>query len=83
MSKQLDELIANNQASSPAAERLLRSIRVLEDMMAKQREDVPDITEQYKALLKLLKDKYPDELERVQMKLKRKLKQEGVMSTGS
>ena len=53
MSKELDNLIKEGKASSTHAERLLRNIRIVEEMIGKQKGEIPDIDVQYKNLLKL------------------------------
>jgi len=77
MSNQLDVLIKEEKAGSTTAERLLRNIKSLEDMINTQRKEIPDIDDQYKKLIHLLKERYPEELEREKGRLTRQLSIKG------
>ena len=79
MSKDLDKLINEGKSGSTTAERILRNIKNLEDMMNAQRKEVPNIDEQYKSLIKLFKERYPEGLKALQEDLTNKLIHKGVL----
>ena len=77
MCKELDRAIKNGDAGAAITERLIRNVKNLEEIINQQRKEIPDIEEQYKSLINMLKQKHPEELERVRGNLIRKLKMRG------
>lgn len=81
MAKDLDSHINKGDSGTTTVERLIRNIKNIEDMMAEQKKEIIDIDVQYKRLITLLKERYPDELERVRSSLVRKLALRGELKT--
>lgn len=77
--KSLEETINNDGAGSPEADRMVRVMRTLEDMVATGEKDLIDVDEQYKELIELMKSRYPEEVERARSELERELKLEGYL----
>jgi hypothetical protein len=80
MGKELDKEIKGDKAGSAVVERLIRNMKNLEEMINQQRKEITDIDEQYKKLISMLKERHPEELERVKSNLIRKLTMRGEFS---
>jgi hypothetical protein len=79
MEEELDDIIKNKQASSQGCQRLIGSIKSLYETIAQEEDRNPDITDQTRELLKILKKKYPEELKRMKLEIEDKLIRKGII----
>jgi uncharacterized protein involved in exopolysaccharide biosynthesis len=78
--QELENTINDGGAGSPEADRMVRVMRTLEDMVNSASKDIIDVDEQYKEMVELMKVRYPEEVERARVELEQELIRDGVIS---
>lgn len=76
--KEFKKAVDGGEAGSPDAERMTRVMKALEEMIVNTDKDLPDIDEQYKRLVEMMKERHPKEIRRVKDELERELLVKGV-----
>jgi len=79
--KEFEKLVEEGGAGAPEADRMIRVIRNLDDMIVTADKGIVDIDKQFKEMMDLVKVRYPDSIEAERKDLERELVRYGLIKT--
>jgi len=77
--KELKKRLDDGRAGTPDVTRLIQNIKTVEDFIEQKQKEIVDTNTDYKRLIAYLKSKYPEDLERLKMRIEGDLIHKGVI----